>query len=66
MQEEELGQSLGPAANHLNKMSHWTLKDTMIIKITASHTYLPLTEFEFEWNEFMEKYRKSNGTKLKI
>jgi len=37
MQEEKLGRSFGPAANYMNEMSHWILKD--IMKITASHTY---------------------------
>ena len=59
-QEEKLGRRLDPAANYLNEMSHWILKDTM--KITASHTFRPLTDDEYrdpnitrERDEFMKK-----------
>ena len=44
-QEERLGRSLGPAANYLKEMSHWISKD--IMKITARHTFRPLTDSEY-------------------
>ena len=60
-QEEKLGRYLGPAAaNYLNEMAQWILKDTMVI--TSSHTCRPLTKDEHrglnlirERETFMEK-----------
>ena len=43
-QAKKLGRCLGPAINYSNEMAQWILKDTM--KITASHTFCPLTKDE--------------------